>query len=103
MVLRDEKIDCAIVVVVAGDDGARIFELNFVEADIGGDVFPSIGAKVAEEADFALAVLGFADSNQIDPSVVVVVESGDAKAAGPVGLRAVGLGRRSSLCYCARA
>ena len=85
MILRDEQIGCAVVVVVAGDDGARIFELNFVEADVGGDVFESVGTEIAEESDFALAVGSFADGDEIDPAVVVVVEGGDAVGAGPVG------------------
>ena len=61
------------------------FELNLVEADVGGDVFESVGAEVAEEADFALAVFGFADGDEVDPAVVVVVEGGDAEGASPVG------------------
>ena len=84
VILRDEQIDGAIVVVVAGDDGARIFQLNLVEADVGGDVLETVGTEVAEEADFALAVFGFADGDQIDPAVVVVVEGGDAEGADPV-------------------
>ena len=84
MVLRDEQVGGAVVVVVAGDDGARIFELNLVEADVGSDVFPSVGAEIAEELDFAFAVFGLADSDEVDPAVVVVVEGGDAEAAGPV-------------------
>ncbi len=50
VILRDEEIGGAIAVVVAGDEGARIFELNLVEADVGGDIFESVGAEVAEEA-----------------------------------------------------
>ena len=86
MILRDEQIDGAVVVVVAGDDGARIFQINLVEADIGCDVFPSVRAKVAKEADFAFAVFGFADGYEVDPAVVVVVEGGDAEGADPIGL-----------------
>ena len=87
MILRDEQIGGAIVVVVAGDDGAGIFQLNFVEADVGGDVFETVGAEIAEQADFALAVFRFADGDEIDPAVVVVVEGGDAKGASPVRVR----------------
>ena len=84
MILRDQQIGGSVVVVVSGDDGARIFELNFVEADIGGDVFPSVGAEIAEEPDFAFAVFCFADGGKIDPAVVVVIEGGDAEGADPV-------------------
>ncbi len=84
VVLRDEQIDGAIVVVVAGDDGARIFQLNFVEPDIGGDIFESVGAEVAEEPDLAFAVFGFADGDEVDPAVVVVVEGGDAEGTDPI-------------------
>ena len=62
------------------------FELNLVEADVGGDVFESVGAEIAEQADFALAFFRFADGDEVDPAVVVVVEGGDAVGADPVRL-----------------
>ena len=86
VVLCDQQIDGAIVVVVTGDDGAWLFELNLVETDVGGDVFPSIGAEIAEETNFAFAVFGFADRDQIDPAVVVVVDGSDAESATPICL-----------------
>ena len=48
VVLSDEQVGRAVVIEVSRDDGARIFELNLVEAHVGGDVFPSIGTKIAE-------------------------------------------------------
>ena len=87
MILCDEQIGCAVVVVVAGDDGARAFEMNLVEADVGGDVFESIRAEVAEESDFAFAVFRLADCDQIDPAVVVVVECSDAVSADPINFQ----------------
>ena len=86
VILRDEQVGGAVVVVVAGDDGARIFELNLVEANVGGDVFESVGPEIAEETDFALAVFRLADGDEVDPAVVVVVEGGDAVGADPVRL-----------------
>ena len=80
VILRDQQIGGAVAIVVAGDDGARIFELNLVEANVGGDIFESIGAEIAEEAHFALAVFRFADRDEIDPAVVVVVDGGDAES-----------------------
>ena len=59
VILRDQQIGGAVAVVVAGDDGARIFELNLVEADVGGDIFESVGAEIAEETDFAFAIWRF--------------------------------------------
>ena len=57
---------------------------NLVETDVGRDVFESIRPEIAEETDFALAVCGFADRDEIDPAVVVVVEGSDAPRANPV-------------------
>ncbi len=84
MILGDEQIGGAVAVVVAGDDGARIFELNLVEADVGGDVFEAVRTEIAEEPHFALAIGSFADSDEIDPAVVVVVDGGDAEGAHPI-------------------
>src|SRR5438045_9011539 len=58
VVLRDEEIGSAISIKVSGDEGARIGELDLVEADFDGDVFPSVGSEIAEEADFAFAIFG---------------------------------------------
>ncbi len=87
MILRDEQVGGAVVVIVSGDDGTRVFELNLVEADVGSDVFESVRPEVAEEADFALAIFGFAYCNEIDPAVVVVVEGGDTVGFDPAGVR----------------
>ena len=51
MVLSDEQIRRAIVVIVSGDDRARIFELNFVEAHVGSDIFPTIRADTNLDRD----------------------------------------------------
>src|SRR5207302_2530149 len=50
MILRDEQVGSAVVVVVNGDDGARIFKLNLVETNIGSDVFESVGTEIAEQS-----------------------------------------------------
>ena len=91
VILRDQKIGSAVVVVVAHDDGARLFELNLVEPSFSGDIFESVGPEIAKEANFALAVFRFADRDEIDPSVVVVVDGGDSVGAGPVRRRKVDL------------
>ena len=63
MVLRDQQIDGSVVLVIADNDGARLLKLNLVESDVGGNVFPSVGPEIAEEADFAFAIFGLADSD----------------------------------------
>ena len=85
VILRDEQVSGAIAVVVSGDDGARIFELNLVEADFGGDIFETVGAEIAEQAHLAAPISSFADCNEVDPAVVVVVKGGHAISADPVG------------------
>ena len=61
MILSDEQVGGAVVVEISRDDGARIFELNFIEANIGGLVFESVRTKVAEQLDFALAYFRLAE------------------------------------------
>ncbi len=94
VILRDEQVSGAVVVVVAGDDGARIFQLNLVETNVGGDVLEAVRSEIAEEANFALAVFRFADGDEVDPAVVVVVEGGDAVGPEPSWFREVSLARR---------
>ena len=86
MILHDEKIRSTVIVKISGYDGSGILELNFVEAHICGDIFEAVGAEIAKQADFAFAVFGFTNSNEINPAVVVVVEGGDAPGARPVSL-----------------
>ena len=86
MVLRDEQVHRAVVVIVAGDDDARVFELNLVETDIGGHVFESVRSQIAEQLDLAFAVFRLADGDEVYPTVVVVIESGDAIGVDPVRL-----------------
>src|SRR5947207_11232553 len=84
MILSDEQVGGAVVVEVSGDDGARILELNFVEANVGADVFEPIRPQVAEQAHFAFAVFRLAYRDEINPAIVVVVEGGDSESADPV-------------------
>ncbi len=79
MILGDEQVSCTVVVVIAGDDGAGIFELNFVESDVSSDVLEAVRAEIAEQADFAFAVFRFSDGNKINPAVVVVIERGERR------------------------
>ena len=48
VILCDQQVGGAIGIVVASDEGARIFQLNLVEANIGSDVFESLRTEVAE-------------------------------------------------------
>src|SRR3989454_4683098 len=86
MILGYKKIGGAVVVEVSGDDGARILELNFVEANVGSNVFEPIRSEIAEESDFAFVVFRLTHGDEINPAVVVVVKGSDAEGAGPVGL-----------------
>src|ERR1019366_2146257 len=79
--------DSAVVVVIASDDGARLFKLNFVESNVDGHVFPSVGSQIAEEAGFAFAIFGDADGRKINPAVVVVVNGDDAVSTDPIDFR----------------
>src|SRR5579863_374424 len=84
MILRDEQVGGAVAVVVAGNDGARLFELNLVEANVGSDVFESVRPEIAEQAHFALAFLRLADRDEVNPAVVVVVDGGHTPSVAPL-------------------
>src|SRR5439155_402506 len=75
MILSNEQVGSAVVVEISRDDGARILELNFVEANVGSNVFEPIRSEIAEESDFAFVVFRLTDVDEINPAVVVVVRS----------------------------
>src|SRR5579864_8460127 len=83
MILRDQQIGSAIAVIVSGNDGPRIFELNLVEANVGSNILEPLRTEITEQPYFAFPVLGLADRDQIDPAIVVVVERGKAIAFRP--------------------
>ncbi len=86
MILRDQQIGSAVVVVIAGNDRSRMFEMNLVEADVGSDIFESIGTKIAKQFDLALTIFVFADRHQIDPAIFVVIQGGNAVGTDPIPL-----------------
>ena len=61
MILRDEQVGGA--VVIAGNDGARIFQDDFVEADIGGDILKTVGTEIAKESYLTFALGSLTDSD----------------------------------------
>src|SRR5260370_15203535 len=87
MVLGDEQIGCAVAIVIAGNDGARIFELNLVEPNVGGDVFETGIAQIAEQLDLALMVFRLAYYRKITPAVIVIVKRGNAESDIKVSFR----------------
>ena len=81
IILGDEQIQGAIAVAIESDHRARIVEHDFVEAGFGSDVAKAGRAFVAKQHDAAFAGESFADGDEIDPAVIVVIESGDAPGA----------------------
>src|SRR5215469_1824039 len=82
MVLSNDEVGSAVVVIVSGNDRARIFELNLVEADVGGDILPSVRPQVAEELYFALAIFRLARRDEVHPTVVIVIEGSHTVGTG---------------------
>ena len=81
-----QQVSGAIGIVVSGDDRARIFLAESCQPDVGGDVLNPSRPKIAEKPDFALAIFCFADGDEVNPAVIVVVEGGNAPGASPIGL-----------------
>src|ERR1700722_18842263 len=50
VILRDEKIGRAVAIVVTSDDGARIFQFDLVESNIGSNILEAVRPKIAEQA-----------------------------------------------------
>ena len=91
MILGDQQVGSAVAIVIAGDDSPRFLELNLVKTNIGGDVLETISPKIAEQTHFTLAVFRFADCDQIDPAIVVIVDGSHTVGADPVRLRELDL------------
>ena len=87
VILRNQQVSRTVVVEVPRDDGARIFQHDLVEANIGRDVFETIRAKIAEETNLARPFFRLANSNEVDPAIVVVIDGCDAETEHPVRRR----------------
>ena len=48
VILRYQQIGRTVAVIVSSDNGARLFKLNLVEADVGSDVLEAVRPKIAE-------------------------------------------------------
>ena len=82
----DEQVGCAVAVDIHGDEAARVGQgelVKFVQTEVAADVFESAVALVAEHTD-ACAVGGLDDDGEVDPTVVVEVDGGDAPCASYV-------------------
>src|SRR5664279_4532682 len=81
--LRDEQVGCEIVIKVCGNHRARTRYLDLVEPERRADIFKSLRALVAQHAQFS-SLRGFEYHGQIDPSIVVEIDGGDAPAPSRV-------------------
>ena len=89
--LRNDEIGRQIVVEVSGDQRTRIVQLQLVQPERRADVFESLRAFVAQHAQLG-SLRGFDHRCQVDPSIVIEIDGGDAPA-----LRRVGDGQRHAL------
>src|SRR6266849_2157143 len=69
-------------------DGQRtwLVELDGVELYVFGDVGPAFRPEISQQANFT-AASGFADGGEIEPAVVVVIQSSDSPSALPAEVR----------------
>ena len=89
--LRHQQVRRQIAIEIAGDQRARIMQLQLVEPERCTDIFKALRALVAEDANFG-ALRGLDHGSEVDPAVVVEVDGGDAPA-----FRRVGNGQRHAL------
>ena len=60
VVLRDQQIGGAIVVIVGSQQPTRRFQMNLVEPDFSGYIREPFGTHIAKEPNFAAPVRCFA-------------------------------------------
>ena len=78
------RVGGEIVVEIGGDQRARVVQLQLVETERRANVFESLRALVAENPDFS-SLRSLDHRRQVDPSIVVEVDSGDAPSFRRVG------------------
>ena len=69
----DDQVGVAIAVGIGGDEGARLSQ-RFDQAEFCAYILEAAVALVAQDAEFN-SCGGFDDSGQVDPSVVVEIDS----------------------------
>ena len=78
MILRDQQIDRAVIVIIPGDNRARILKLNFVESNVGRNILPPVWPQIAKQPNLAAPILSLANRSEINPAVVVIIKGDDS-------------------------
>ncbi len=82
--LSQKQVCAAITINVCCEQSARRDQFYGVQTDFGGYVFESVLTQVAEQPDFSASIFCFTDGCQIDPAIIVVIQSGQAPGAPPI-------------------
>src|SRR5215472_7433061 len=84
-ILGHKQVCGAVIIVVAGEDGAGVFQFELVQPNFRRDILEAIGAKITKQSHLAFALLGFTCRYQVDPAVVVIVDGVNAVTTYPGG------------------
>src|SRR5438876_6015396 len=84
-ILGDEQISVAVLVEIAGEQCPRMLQLDLVQAGRVGHIFKALRPAIAKQPNLA-ALFSFTDRGDVNPSVIVIIQSGQTKAPNPVEL-----------------
>src|SRR5438105_6132934 len=65
-----------------------MLKLDFVQAGRVGHIFKALRPAIAKQPNLA-ALFSFTDRGDVNPSVIVIIQSGQAKTANPIEFRKI--------------
>src|SRR5436853_164113 len=84
-ILGDEQIGVAVLFEIAGEQCPRMLKLDLVQAGGVGRIFKALRPAIAKQPNLA-ALFSFTDRGDVNPSVIVIIQSDKTKAPNPVEL-----------------
>ena len=86
--MSDDQIAVAIAIDVGGRESARPIEADGAKRSCGSHIGEASLAEIPQQQDFAGACsVAFANSSEVEPTVIVDVDRGDSPTANPLRFR----------------
>src|SRR5437879_9635916 len=87
-ILGDEQIGVAVLVEIAGEQCPRMLMLDLVQSGRVGHIFKALWPAIAKQPNLA-ALFSFTARADVNPSVIVIIQSDKTKTANPIEFRKI--------------